>query len=319
MPHPSNTDAYLEYLRKQQQQQQQTASSSNTPYSGTLAQAITDATKYASQGYAQKFEVADSLTGNSMYMPKAGDIKSFDFDTARTAVMERAKAMAAMSATGLYNLPVFAYDSKYINMPQTSYLQELLAGLDKQVAESIAADEANRNQVASNMEVARRLKEINASGDYYHTVPFFSNDDRDLLDIYEGDEELFSPIIKDWMALYALTNPDDANAPKTYDDWRNLDDDEYYKWADTWHQNWLNADFNNLGLTNYNSQTDLLQGRQKMVQDELDRRSAIEEIEAFAHGMADFDTQSVWKNVYAPGNTEGLEGGPLLAHVAEYG
>jgi len=252
-----------------------------------LASAISNTFDYARQNADKIREVANTLN-YGMTQRKPGDVATWDYDVARQTQLANAQAIKAGQFSNLFNTREYAFDNAFVNLTGLDYLTELSKSLEGEISASRQQDEDARQKANQFAETASGLKV--QSTDHYHTLPF-----ADLLDVYEGDEELIRPIVEDWLSLYGLTNEGDASAPKTWDELRSIEsEDEYQKWLEMLNSNWVNADWNTVGLTDYDSATEGLMANKKTVDSEIARRSEIGAMQESIRNDPNYDVWSVY-------------------------
>lgn len=238
-------------------------------------------------------ETMGQLGSQSFYMPEKpfnGAQGTYNQTASLQAFKDRFAMVDKFRSDGIWDV-----EGNNPYLFSDAFLNDQLNIWNQKLADSRAADEADKQKRNANAEVAARLKAL--STDYYHGLTF-----DELLDVYEGDEDQISAVVSNWMALDQLNNPD-SKYPKTWDELRNLEtDNEYLAALHDLHEGWTNADWNNVGLVDrYESQTeDILRGM-KALQQEQAYRTTLSKFGGLAESAKNVPTLDAYYASNIPG------------------
>ncbi len=235
-----------------------------SPYAGQ-DNAVGDIFAYAAQGDKQRSALANSLMTGAGLKLKRGDVKNWDPDAAREAIIANESYIQALRSMGMYDTPENAVNAQLVSMVSGDYLKNQLAAINEKLAGSRKADRQHANwQNWSDLQ--NRIGEMNE----YNAPHFWA-----YADWLMGDQK------EEWSF-------DRYNAA-----WDMLDDEAF-----TLEQERLRKQFESIDLpalakqdSTYESMTGTYEDWLKTVQGETNRRAEVERLEKMAESIMEYAAQ----------------------------
>ena len=244
-------------------------------YSDLLNERLQLGLQYAQQGPEYKKDLADSISpGGAMTAYKKGDISAFDWDTLKQAEMDRVAANTFYRSVGAFDNTDYAFNKGYVHLTSTDYLKSLLPSLEAtRTAWNSGGEEDYLSFIQRNSAVKNKLADMDAQGRNYYDTDALTEADLLWFDqIINGNER--------WRPNYA-SQEDVDRYNSLVDQWASVED-------------WENFDLAQyLGIEAPKAYDE---SNYKTIISELERRAALEAMQADIRSNANYSSLSVYSD-----------------------
>lgn len=244
-------------------------------YSDLLNERLQLGLQYAQQGPEYKKDLADSISpGGAMTSYKQGDISAFDWDTLKQAEMDRVAANTFYRSVGAFDNTDYAFNKGYVHLTSTDYLKSLLPSLEAaRTAWNSGGEEDYLSFIQRNSAVKNKLADMDAQGRNYYDTDALTEADLLWFDqIVNGNER--------WRPNYA-SQEDVDRYNSLVDQWASVED-------------WENFDLAQyLGIEAPKAYDE---SNYKTIISELERRAALEAMQADIRSNANYSSLSVYSD-----------------------
>ena len=245
-----------------------------------LDAAMEETLRYAQQGSQQRQNVANTLAGG-MTQRNQGDIKTWDWDLGRRAILDNEIANKYFREQGLFNTEDYAFNNAYVHLVGDDYLKSLLPVLGERIAASKLADEEAKTIRQQTAETSSRWIDLMKASN-------------------ETELDRWQNML---MADYLLGDREHLFDFEAIDNrYAEMSDEEYEQEYKRLSDQWNNLDWETLTgskANKYESQTGTLEGYRSTVEKELLRGAELEAMQAEIRSHADYGSLSQYKGMQA--------------------